>query len=56
MATGFQSTAGGPDNMPFKRKISPVEAPKRSSRKVSYGKRKVAPVGAGKPRKLPSVH
>jgi len=56
MAAGFQSTAGGPDNMPFKRKISPVEAPKRSSRNVGLGKRKVAPAVAGKPRKLRSVH
>ena len=56
MEAGFQSTAGGPDSMPFKRKITPVEAPKRSSRRVGNGKRKVAPAGTGKARKLRSVH
>ena len=42
--------------MPFKRKIAPVEAPKRSSRNVGTGRRKVAPAGAGKTKKLRSVH
>jgi hypothetical protein len=37
--------------MPFKRKIKIREAPKRSSRKVRGGKRKIPPDGPVKERK-----
>ena len=42
--------------MPFKRKITPVEAPKQSSRSVANGKRKLAPATRAKARKQVSLH
>jgi len=42
--------------MPFKRKITPVETPKRSSRNTANRKRKTASAYAGKATKLRSVH
>jgi len=42
--------------MPFKRKITPVEAPKRSSRNAASGKRKLASARPGKAKKPLSVN
>ena len=40
MEPAHQSTAGGPDTMPFKRKIASREPPKRSSRQTAIKKQK----------------
>ena len=42
--------------MPFKRKITTLEAPKRSSRKTGLGKRKVSQAGPAKNRKSRAPH
>ena len=40
MGPAYQSTAGGPDTRPFKRKIASREPPKRSSRQTAIKKQK----------------
>lgn len=42
--------------MPFKRKITTPEAPKRSSRKTGLGKRKIAQAGPAKDKKSRTPH
>jgi hypothetical protein len=42
--------------MPFKRKITTPEAPKRSSRKTGVGKRKVSQAGPARDRKSRAPH